>query len=77
MIDYPGIVIPVHSFVDPVLDPVDVNFKPANERDAYIQSLCTIHLIFSSVLNDDMMLMPRDRFSGEIRWCSYYGAACV
>lgn len=40
-------VIPVHSSVDPVLDPVDKDFKPANERDAYIQSLC----MFISQLN--------------------------
>ncbi|RDW58417.1 amidase-5 [Coleophoma crateriformis] len=39
MIDYPGIVIPVHSSVDPVLDPIDKSFKPANDRDAYIQAL--------------------------------------
>lgn len=42
MIDYPGLVIPVHSAVDPALDPIAKEYKPANERDAYIQSLCTI-----------------------------------
>lgn len=40
MTDYPGIVIPVHSYVDPILDPINKNFKPANERDAYVQALC-------------------------------------
>ncbi|RDW78048.1 amidase-1 [Coleophoma crateriformis] len=39
MIDYPGMVIPVHSAVDPNLDPIDKEYKPANDRDAEFQAL--------------------------------------
>jgi hypothetical protein len=44
MIDYPGMVIPLHSEVDPKLDPVDKDFKPANARDAEVQAQCEISL---------------------------------
>lgn len=40
MIDYPAMVIPVHSAVDPKLDPVDEEYKPANDRDAEVQKQC-------------------------------------
>lgn len=40
LIDYPAMVIPVNSCVDLALDPIDKDFKPANERDAHLQSLC-------------------------------------
>lgn len=43
MIDYPGMVIPVHSAVDPELDPIDMKYKPANARDAEIQARCTFY----------------------------------
>lgn len=39
MIDYPAMVIPVHSAIDPVLDPIDTAFKPANDKDAEVQAL--------------------------------------
>lgn len=40
MIDYPAMVIPVNSSVDPKLDPIDQNYKPANAKDAEIQAQC-------------------------------------
>lgn len=40
MIDYPAMVIPVHSAVDATLDPVDEGFVAANARDAKIQAQC-------------------------------------
>lgn len=40
LIDYPGMVIPLHSAVDAELDPIDRDFKPANPRDAEIQATC-------------------------------------
>jgi len=40
MIDYPAMVIPVHSAVDPALDPVNKEYIPANARDAETQALC-------------------------------------
>ncbi|KAF4630691.1 hypothetical protein G7Y89_g7441 [Cudoniella acicularis] len=39
MIDYPGMIIPVNSAVDPVLDPIDKDFKATNEKDAEIQAM--------------------------------------
>jgi len=40
MIDYPGMVIPLHSEVSVELDPIDEDFKAANPRDAEIQAQC-------------------------------------
>ncbi|KAI0029397.1 general amidase [Vararia minispora EC-137] len=38
LLDLPALVLPVGAKVDPVLDPVDSNFKPVSERDARIQA---------------------------------------
>lgn len=40
MIDCPGMAIPIHSAVDPALDPIDKEYKPANPRDAAMQAQC-------------------------------------
>lgn len=40
MIDYPGMVIPINSAVDPELDPIDKDYNPANDRDAEVQAQC-------------------------------------
>jgi hypothetical protein len=40
MVDYLGMVIPLHSEVDPKLDPIDKYFKPVNARDAEVQAQC-------------------------------------
>ena len=42
MIDYPAIVIPVHSVVDPALDHADKEYNPANSKDAEIQAQCKL-----------------------------------
>ncbi|KAK7464735.1 hypothetical protein VKT23_005941 [Stygiomarasmius scandens] len=38
LVDLPAMVIPVGASVDPVLDPVDVGYKPVSELDAAIQN---------------------------------------
>jgi hypothetical protein len=40
MIDYPAMVIPLHSEVSVELDPIDKDFKAANPRDAEVQAQC-------------------------------------
>lgn len=44
MIDYPALIILIHSAVDPALEPIAKYYKPANERDAYIQGLCMMSI---------------------------------
>lgn len=40
MIDYPAMIIPIHSTVDPILDPIDKDYKPANPKDKEVWSDC-------------------------------------
>lgn len=40
MIDYPAMAIPLRSQVSVELDPVDKDFKAANQRDAAMQAQC-------------------------------------
>jgi len=74
MIDYPAMIIPVNSAVDPVLDPVDKDFKPANEKDAAIQAHCKLQICFDVCTK---MLTLSIRFARRIRGRTHFGPACM
>jgi hypothetical protein len=61
MIDYPGMIIPVHSAVDPILDPADKEYIPANSKDAEVHALCKATLNESKSEKKLLLMLDPDK----------------
>lgn len=65
MIDYPGLVIPVGSSVDPALDHVDTAFQATGPEDSRHQAYCESNTVICVYSDIDVILddSPED-FAG-------------
>lgn len=61
MLDQPALVFPTGQFVDPDLDPIDVDYKPTNPMDQQQYDKCKYHMRRN--------LSPRANKSQMIRRC--------